>query len=419
MSNAIIQRVLHRLVNEIGPRPSASPANHAAEDFLAAEFTRLGYAVERQEYAATAWEHRSTRLKLSGALLDAAANPYSPPCKVETELVVLRSLTELEAADLRGCIAVLCGDLLVQPLSAKSWFLKGETDEQIIQALEKGQPAAILCVQRGLSGPLGLIEDWEFTIPSATVTPQAGLKLVQSPGAWARLVIDTELKPGTAANIVARKPGVVRNTGERPERLVFMAHFDTKFDTPGAMDNASGMAALLAIAESLAKQETGLSLEFIAFNNEEYLPIGDDEYFRRLGENPTAGILAALNLDLVGQQIAVDTWCTLGASAEFHAHFSALAKDVPHLIEGEQWYESNHSSFLMRGCPVVALSGRGYVPLQHSTQDTLEWVDPLRVARLADFCAAWARSLDDKDLAWSRPTETTEDGKHLFDALEQ
>jgi aminopeptidase YwaD len=419
MSNAIIQRVLHRLVNEIGPRPPASPANHAAEDFLAAEFARLGYTVERQEYAATAWEHRSTRLKLGGAILEVAANPYSPPCKVETELVVLRSLPELESAELRGCIAVLCGDLLVQPLSAKSWFLKSETDERTIQALEKGRPAAILCVQRGLTGPLGLIEDWEFSIPSATVTPQAGLKLVQNPGAWARLVIEAEKQPGTAANIVARKPGFARSPGTRPERLVFMAHFDTKFGTPGAMDNASGVASLLAIAGSLAQQETGLSLEFIAFNNEEYLPIGDDEYFRRLGENPAADILAALNLDLVGQQIATDTWCTLGSSPAFHAHLGELAKDVPHLIETEPWYESNHSSFLMRGCPVVALGGKGYVPLHHSAQDTLEWVDPGRVARLAEFCVAWARSLEGKDRAWSRPNEATEDGKYLFEALEK
>lgn len=410
MSNAIIQRALHRLVAEIGPRPSASPANHAAADFLAAEFARLGYAVERQEYPATAWEHRATRLKLGGTFVDAAANPYSPPCKVESELVVLRSLPELEAADLRGCIAVLCGDLLIQPLSAKSWFLKSETDERIIQALEKGQPAAILSVQRGLTGPLGLIEDWEFNLPSATVTPQVGLKLVQDPGTWARLVIDTETQPGTAANIVARKPG------KRPERLVFMAHFDTKFGTPGAMDNASGVAALLATAEILAAQDCELSLEFIAFNNEEYLPIGDDEYFRRLGDNPTAEILAALNLDLVGQQLGVDTWCTLGASPEFHTLFGELAATVPHLIETEPWYESNHSSFLMRGCPVAVLGGKGYVPLHHSALDTLEWVDPRRVAGLAELCAAWACSLDGKDLAWSRPVEATEDGKHLFAA---
>lgn len=410
MSNAIIQRALHRLVAEIGPRPSASPANHAAEDFLAAEFAHLGYAVESQEYPATVWEHRATRLKLGGTFIDAAANPYSPPCKVESELVVVRSLPELEAADLRGCIAVLCGDLLVQPLSAKSWFLKSETDERIIQALEKGQPAAILTVQRGLTGPLGLIEDWEFTIPSAAVTPQVGLKLVQDPGTWARLAIDAETKPGTAANIVARKPG------KRPERLVFMAHFDTKFGTPGAMDNASGVAALLAIAENLAAQDCELSLEFIAFNNEEYLPIGDDEYFRRLGENPAADILAALNLDLVGQQLGVDTWCTLGASPEFHVHFGEQAKEVPYLIETEPWYESNHSSFLMRGCPVAVLGGKGYVPLHHSAQDTLEWVAARRVAGLAELCAAWARSLDGKDLAWSRPVEATEDGKHLFEA---
>lgn len=58
-------------------------------------------------------------------------------------------------------------------------------------------------------------------------------------------------------------------SGARPEIFVVGAHYDTVFGSPGANDNASGVAALLALARRFAKRESGQTLRFVAFVNEE------------------------------------------------------------------------------------------------------------------------------------------------------
>jgi hypothetical protein len=57
--------------------------------------------------------------------------------------------------------------------------------------------------------------------------------------------------------------------GARPEILVVGAHYDSVYGCPGANDNASGVAALLALARRFAGKPTGRTLRFVAFVNEE------------------------------------------------------------------------------------------------------------------------------------------------------
>lgn len=57
--------------------------------------------------------------------------------------------------------------------------------------------------------------------------------------------------------------------GARPEILVIGAHYDSVFGSPGANDNGSGTAALLALARRFAGKPTGQTLRFVAFVNEE------------------------------------------------------------------------------------------------------------------------------------------------------
>jgi hypothetical protein len=57
--------------------------------------------------------------------------------------------------------------------------------------------------------------------------------------------------------------------GARPEILLVGAHYDSVFDCPGANDNGSGVAALLALARRFAGKPTGKTLRFVAFVNEE------------------------------------------------------------------------------------------------------------------------------------------------------
>lgn len=56
----------------------------------------------------------------------------------------------------------------------------------------------------------------------------------------------------------------------RPEEIVIVgAHYDTMPATPGADDNASGVAALIALAEAFAPAQPQRTLRFVAFVNEE------------------------------------------------------------------------------------------------------------------------------------------------------
>src|SRR6267143_6546291 len=72
-----------------------------------------------------------------------------------------------------------------------------------------------------------------------------------------------ELEGRACHNIEAEIRGV------RPEILVVGAHYDSVFGSPGANDNASGVAGLLALARRFAGKPCGKTLRFVAFVNEE------------------------------------------------------------------------------------------------------------------------------------------------------
>lgn len=57
--------------------------------------------------------------------------------------------------------------------------------------------------------------------------------------------------------------------GVQPQILVVGAHYDSVFGSPGANDNGSGVAALLALARRFAGKRSNHTLRFVAFVNEE------------------------------------------------------------------------------------------------------------------------------------------------------
>ncbi|MFQ5689461.1 MAG: M28 family peptidase [Gemmatimonadota bacterium] len=67
------------------------------------------------------------------------------------------------------------------------------------------------------------------------------------------------------SNVVGRQPG---RDSTRP-RILVGAHIDTVVGTPGADDDASGVAVLLEVARCLAGLEFEATLEWVAFNLEE------------------------------------------------------------------------------------------------------------------------------------------------------
>lgn len=66
-------------------------------------------------------------------------------------------------------------------------------------------------------------------------------------------------------NIIAERPGLVPNG----EIVIVGAHYDSVAGSPGANDNASGVAALLALAKILPRATSSRTLRLVAFANEE------------------------------------------------------------------------------------------------------------------------------------------------------
>ena len=381
---------------EFGPRPGGSPANRAAAKYIQDKLSNLGYRIETQPFEMQAWREIVLRLESGRREFPAAANIYSPSCRVTAPFVPICSLAELKAADLEGKIALLYGHLTKSPISPKAWFLISDWEKELIALLEAGHPAALITIQPRPGEIERVFEDAEFKIPSVVVSAEVGRELLLLPeNTPLELMIETVFEPGETANIIARKPG------KQPERIVLMAHFDTKPDTPGALDNASGVGVLLALAEKLAGTELNTTLELAAFANEELLPIGDDEYLRR-GEGYFPEILAAINFDGVGQRVATNSITTIACSPEFEAQVYELAQEFSGVVRVDPWPQSNHSTFAWRGVPSLAFSSSGRFHNDHLRSDTIEWISPAKLDEVIGLVVAIVTSLQECTAGWTR-----------------
>lgn len=101
-------------------------------------------------------------------------------------------------------------------------------------------------------------------------------------------------------NLVAE----IKGTGDSADIVVVGAHYDTVPGSPGANDNASSVAALLALAEWFRSRPQAQTLRFVAFANEEppfYLSpdMGSHAYARQCRER-NERISAMISMDGIG-----------------------------------------------------------------------------------------------------------------------
>jgi aminopeptidase YwaD len=246
-----------------------------------------------------------------------------------------------------------------------------------------------------------LIEDFDLDIPSVTVSAYSGLKLLKHPGATVRVKIVSQRSPSYTSNVIGRLPG------ERSERLVFCAHYDSKVDTPGAYDNAAGVGVLLTLARVLSERKHRHTLEWVAFTGEEGAGLGDMEYARR---GPGSGndfdqVTAAINIDGVGPFTGTTTITSFVTSPDMEALIAEKIKKFPGVLRVEPWPASDHYIFYSHGTPSIALTSQGIRDIYHTPSDTMEWISGEKLAESVQLVLDLVDGLDNKDLAWSRPKQ--------------
>ena len=195
-----------------------------------------------------------------------------------------------------------------------------------------------------------------------------------------------------------------------PPIIIIGAHYDSVFGSPGANDNGSGVAAVLALARRFAGRKTEHTLRFVAFVNEEppYFSsgeMGSQVYARRCKERGDE-IAAMISLETIGYfSDAPDsqTYPSPGLGLFYpkvgnfigfvsnvhsramlhrvialfrqHAKIPSEGASLPAFIPGVSW--SDQWSFWQHGYPAIMITDTApfRYPYYHSSNDTPDKLD--------------------------------------------
>ena len=393
-----IEAHLHALVDGHPDRHVGGAGNEHATTYVEAELRRQGWEVSEAAFSAVDAERGPARLTVAGRDVALFTGPYTLPVDVVAPLVVADSLAALEATDVGGRIVLLHGDIARDQLLPRGFDFLDEPDHRRIYALlEEGGAVGIIGATGrggGMGGglyPYPLIEDGDFDIPNAYLTDETGRRLAAFAGEEARLSIVSHRFPVRARQLTAHR-------GPRDaSRVVVMAHLDSKEGSPGAVDNATGTAALLAIAEVLSADDARHRLEILPLNGEDHYSVGGEHCFVAANEGRWEEILLAINLDAIGARGAATAVSLYGCPEGLAAHVETVLTRHPHVTMGEAWYESDHSIVAMQGRPAMALTSTTFRDLcagiTHTPRDTLDIVAAELVAAAAEFVADVVLSL--------------------------
>jgi Zn-dependent M28 family amino/carboxypeptidase len=207
-------------------------------------------------------------------------------------------------------------------------------------------------------------------------------------------------------NIEAEIEGV-----ERPEEIVIVgAHYDSAERSPGANDNATGAAALLALARSFARERPSRTIRFVAFTNEEApftrtAEMGSLVYARRCRELG-ADVRAMLSLDALGspaadrrdgalalvsnrasRRLSDDVLALLREDGRVRCSRAPLLGLLPGVQPSDPW------AFWENGYPAVMLTC-GATLRYRRPQPAGDTIDRIDFGRLAAVAASVARAVD-------------------------
>ncbi len=185
--------------------------------------------------------------------------------------------------------------------------------------------------------------------------------------------IENEFNPQhTSQNVI----GYIE--GKRKDSFLFItAHYDhlgrmgDAVYFPGANDNASGVAMLLSLAKSLAKEKPEQSIVFIAFGSEEIGLVGS-RYFTENPVIPLKKVTFLLNLDILGTG---DDGIQVVNGKEFRKDFDRLVN-----LNNEQQLlkqvkirgaacNSDHCFFYEKGVPCFFIYTLGGIAHYHNIYD--------------------------------------------------
>lgn len=221
-------------------------------------------------------------------------------------------------------------------------------------------------------------------------------------------------------NWILKLPG--SRSGRQP--ILIGAHFDAAPATPGADDNASGIAVLLELARHFAANPAPSPLWLVAFDLEERGMVGSGAYAQFL-QRQRQSLRLMLSLEMLGYRDPtpgsqdypagleklypnrgdyiglIGNWPTWGDLLKLQRDFQKVGIPCCWLLAGQRGLIlpatrlSDHSPFWDAGYPAVMVTDTAFLrnPHYHKPSDTLETLDQDFLTGVCQGLMAGIRSL--------------------------
>lgn len=369
-------------------RPIGTEGNKKVLDLLEEEFKNRNCQIISLPFSCKVWEHEVSFIECGGKKTAIEVSPFSEAFTGEGIVKIAESLEELKALECKDCILVLKNELTQSALQPKDYpFYYPDEHRELITLLEEKAPAAIIAVTGAdfMSGldPFPLFDDGNFLIPSAYLSNEVWESVWQEvENTKVSVHILSKKKEVESKQLVACKRAL-----QSKGKIVICAHMDTKYEALGAIDNGTGVMALLDMANTISAEH--YDIEIVPFNGEEsYEASGELAYLNYLSEQDTPVKLV----------INIDSPCHAGSEIAVSAYQleEACQKQVERIIEetdkvclGDEWYAGDHAMFAFQGIPCIAISSSdlftGALEYTHTMKDVASTVDLGLVSSATEF----------------------------------
>ena len=347
-------RTVLELSDEIGPRPAGTAAEAQAADALERRLVDLGLQVDRHSFAFRGWRQTGR----SGVQVDGDDDEIAGVAFPYTEATGSHGIS---GALLYKGLWPIIPERLVCPRFAVT-DSGGRTLGHIL-----GSPFG---EARPLPNPLPLLTEPTVVIGSTAADELHQLTQTSRHPPHATLIVESVWQ-GTLEST-----NLISTLGSSRRRMLLVAHYDSVAGSPGANDNASGVALLLRIVERLRSDPLDdLGVQILLAAAEEPFLVGARAYGVQLattGELPQ--IRACLNFDMVGVGERLSLRCEPGS-------IWSRAADADHneLTTDDMMASSDHWAFHELGVPSAQLT-RVPDPAWHTADDSHDRVSDVALA---------------------------------------
>lgn len=413
LRSTIAWDVLESLTTEVGPRPVGTPAMDRARDWAMAKLEALGFTNLRLEtFTTPAW----TRAGMDTAevlspypqhlhVLALGGSSSTAPGGLVAEIALFRSYQEFldqPPGSLQGKIAVVTQVMAkTQDFSAYS-DLRAQRTQGAAEAAKRG---AIGYMMRSLSTDTTRLPHAgmgaDAHIPSVALSgPDADLlerMAARAKPVRVRMDVRSAMNPSaTAYNISGEIPGTSQ------ELIIVGGHLDSWDQGTGALDDGAGIAIAMAAAKAatVGDERPRRTIRVVLWGSEEQG--GSSEAYFAAHEHEVEKMVVVGESD-DGADGIYDV--ALPGGADLHPAMKAfrLATAPLRVVsdrDAARYGGEDVAGLVNAGVPAVSFrqSVERYMDIHHSADDTLDKVDPQKMAQSVATWAAFLRTVASSDI---------------------